>query len=365
MNDWIAQLLTLLERGHAVVRIAVAGVRGSAPRDIGASMLCWLGPAGSPMRIQGSIGGGHLEQRAMEVAQELLQSCAPAASPGRPERRRRERFTLGASLGQCCGGIVELYWERFDMPGHAASLREGATRMALGSVRICPMASGQDDRIAHEGDALPPGAVTILQQQQAGFFDCDGQPHFVERLRDDSTALWIHGAGHVGQALVHVLEGLPFSVTWLDSRPQTLDSALAHLAPTRRRQIRALVEDELAPGAAAPEGTWHLVMTHCHDLDLRICEAVFASRGFGYLGLIGSATKAARFRHRLAARGFPPEQIARMHCPIGLDGIHRKEPAAIAISVVARLLLENAHECHRSPPPPLVTAPALELPLAL
>ena len=89
-------------------------------------------------------------------------------------------------------------------------------------------------------------------------------------------------------------------------------------------------------------------MTHSHPLDEAICEAVLRREDFAYLGLIGSATKRARFVKRLGEAGIPPEQLERLVCPIGLPGIESKEPAAIAASVAADLLMRRERNLLRA-----------------
>jgi len=71
---------------------------------------------------------------------------------------------------------------------------------------------------------------------------------------------------------------------------------------------------------------------------LRITEAILRRGDFGFLGLIGSKTKRQRFIHRFEQRGVPREAIARMTCPIGVEGIAGKQPELIAVAVVAQLL---------------------------
>ena len=97
----------------------------------------------------------------------------------------------------------------------------------------------------------------------------------------------------------------------------------------------------------APPGAFYLVLTHSHDLDLAITEAVLRRGDFGYLGLIGSATKRARFLRRFEQRGIAPDALARLTCPIGVPGIAGKQPAVIALAVVAQLLQQDsAHPQH-------------------
>jgi len=362
MNDWIARVQRLLAAGTPVVRMAVAGVQGSAPREPGASLLYWRDADGQ-LHSHGSVGGGRLEAHSMEIAQYLLDcsaasgagsstgSCASpcagasaglsttssagarAAVPAGQGRRRVQRFTLGASLGQCCGGVVQMYWERFDHPAQAQFLLgEGET------LRYCALdGSDREWQLAAEALAyheLPAPAFT----GRAGLVGTGPNRYFVERLGADTTPLWIHGAGHVGRALVQVLADLPFDITWIDNRPDMLAQGLAELPAPRRDRIVAYADEPDSLCTTAPAGAWHLVMTHCHDLDLRICQALLADAPFGFLGLIGSQTKAARFRHRLRDKGVAPGLIARVVCPIGIVGIDDKRPAAIAIAVAAQLL---------------------------
>lgn len=339
MTEWIPLLLDKLAEGRPVVRMAVATVRGSAPREPGATLLYWRDEAGRTA-FAGTIGGGRLEARALEIASHLLDAAG--------EARHVERFSLGASLGQCCGGVVELYWERFDTPAQAHALAAADRRPASGLLRYCAMDGSGRSWVLAPGEVvragLPPsvfpGKAALLRQGEGRFF--------VERLEDDTTPLWIYGAGHVGSALVRVLAGLPFAVTWVDSREDLLLDAAAGLG---RPEVTALWdEDPAEPAATAPADAWHLVMTHSHDQDLRICEALLKAGGFGFLGLIGSRSKAARFRHRLSQRGCAPEALARMVCPIGVAGIEAKAPAAIAIAVAAQLLQQREGAAARSWP---------------
>ena len=186
----------------------------------------------------------------------------------------QRRFALGPSLGQCCGGEVHL--------------------------RIAPLAA--DDPAAWP---LPP-------------------PRFV---------LQLYGAGHVGRAIARLLATLPCRVRWLDERETEFP------ADPGPPHIRRIASDDL-PGevAGAPPGAVHLVLTHSHALDLAIVHAVLARGDSGFLGLIGSRSKRARFEHRLRERGIPPAALERLVCPIGLPGIAGKEPEVIALAVVAQLM---------------------------
>jgi xanthine dehydrogenase accessory factor len=81
-----------------------------------------------------------------------------------------------------------------------------------------------------------------------------------------------------------------------------------------------------------------LVLTHSHQLDLEICDRVLRRGDFAFLGLIGSATKKARFLRSLKERGHDAAELERLVCPIGLAQIPGKQPMAIAVSTAAQLL---------------------------
>ncbi len=198
--------------------------------------------------------------------------------------RSEQQLALGPTLGQCCGGAV--------------TLRYGA--------------------LTYDAVASWPGAA----------------PRFV---------LQLYGAGHVGRAIVRLLEGIDCAVSWIDQRDSEFPAA-----PNAPHIQRVCVEPVEAEVAGAPPGAYYLVLTHSHALDLAITEAILKRGDFAWLGLIGSKTKRARFVHRFEARGVAPDVLARLTCPIGVPGIDGKEPAVIAVAVVAQLL---ALSSQRTPAP--------------
>jgi xanthine dehydrogenase accessory factor len=98
-NDWLAALAALKARGEACVLVTLADIKGSAPRESGTKLVV------TATSQSGSIGGGHLEHKATEIARGLLRE--DATEP------RLETLPLGAALGQCCGGKVTLLFEPF------------------------------------------------------------------------------------------------------------------------------------------------------------------------------------------------------------------------------------------------------------
>ncbi len=147
--------------------------------------------------------------------------------------------------------------------------------------------------------------------------------------------LTLFGAGHVGQAIVAALAPLPVSVTWVDERDDVFGDVPAGLAMVHTLSVDA----PQAEVSLAPRGSFYLVLTHRHDLDLLIVEQILRRGDAGFVGLIGSATKRVRFERQLLARGVSQQALTRMQCPIGIPGITGKEPAVIAASVVAQMLV--------------------------
>ena len=143
--------------------------------------------------------------------------------------------------------------------------------------------------------------------------------------------LWIWGAGHVGRALAGVFAPLPgHDITLID----VAEDRFPDLLPAGVTPCVAVQPTRLVPHA--PARADHLIVTYSHDLDLKLCDGLLR-HGFASCGLIGSATKWARFRSRLAALGHTDAQISRIACPIG-DPSLGKHPQAIAVGVAASLL---------------------------
>ena len=281
-----------------VARVVIASVAGSSPREVGASMLVW--GAGQ----SGTIGGGALEYMAANRARAMLAEGGV----------RQDHEALGPGLGQCCGGAVVLVSEVYAAPVELdcviARSISGAP-MPLAVKRLLDRARGQ-------------GVLPVAQLVQGWM---------VEPVAKPSRSLWIWGAGHVGRALVSVIAPLPeFEITWVD----VAEDRFPDVIPAG---VRALpVPDAAAAVAIAPTGAEHLILTYSHALDLDLCHRLLG-HGFTSAGLIGSQSKWARFRSRLAALGHHPGEITRIRCPIGAKHLG-KHPQAIAIGVASDILLK-------------------------
>lgn len=286
----------------AVARVVVAEVKGSAPREVGASMLVW------PDGQSGTIGGGALEYEAAAKARAML------AGGGAD---RLDRMPLGPALNQCCGGAVVVLSEVWDA-GRLATLAEAKV-----VARPLPGTTGE----------MPLAIRRILNRARGeGFRPVPRMTHgwMVEPVTEAARDIWIWGAGHVGRALVGVIAPLPgLRLTWIDT-----DGARFPDVPEGITQKIAANPADLVH--EAPDHAEHLILTFSHALDLEICHRLLG-RGFATAGLIGSATKWARFRSRLKGLGHTEQQIDRIRCPIG-DPSLGKHPQAIAVGVAAELL---------------------------
>ena len=155
----------------------------------------------------------------------------------------------------------------------------------------------------------------------------------------------IFGIGHVGLELARILVRHDLELHLIDSRPSMLTSDRLSVLADGNAVVH--LHQTPAPESALeslPPGTHALIMTHDHAEDFLLCDAALRCAGLGSIGLIGSHSKWSRFRQRLIAEGHAPAEIERITTPIGISGISGKEPAAIAVSVAAGILLEFERE---------------------
>lgn len=248
-HSWL-QAATELEQGsETYVIITLLGAAGSTPRASGTKMVV------SGNNIYATIGGGHLEFKAIKHARQLItqgETC-----------QQVENFQLGASLGQCCGGQVLVLFEVF---------------------------------------------------------------------ASDNMHLDVYGAGHVAQALIPMLGQLPIRVRWIDSRAELFPE---HIPSNVQKVLDEAPVDQVNN---AVKNTASLILTHNHQLDFSLTQAIIKRADSLWLGVIGSETKAKKFQYRLSQRGFTDAQVQTMTCPVGLRAVAGKLPMEVAISIAGQLV---------------------------
>jgi xanthine dehydrogenase accessory factor len=342
MSSWLQKIPATVASYGAAVRVLVVRSEGSVPREAGAGMIVTSGT------IDGTIGGGALELDAINTARSILRKAEhePFAAWWRDSRD----YPLGPSLGQCCGGYVKVLFELFTRAETAELFGWGVLPDAA-AIAVRSVETGTPIRIiSHRKDGyddLPLQVIRLTRDMLSGARPLSpaylhaakhGTVWFIEPLRCSKTPLFLYGAGHVGRAVVNALSGLPFEITWADTGRDRFPPGISKgdgLTPV-------VTGDPPAVARIAPGGAFHLVMTYSHPLDLAICHEVLRNGTFAYLGLIGSATKRARFIKRLRELGHGESALGRLTCPVGVPGITGKEPAIIAISVAAQLLQKVA-----------------------
>jgi xanthine dehydrogenase accessory factor len=248
-HTWLQAAAELEEKADTYVIVTLLGTAGSTPRASGTKMVI------SEQNIYATIGGGHLEFKAIEHARQLIMQGETC--------QQVENFQLGASLGQCCGGQVLVLFE---------------------------------------------------------VFTCDKMP------------LDIYGAGHVAQALMPILAQLPIRIRWIDSRADLFPAYI----PDNVQKV--VDEDPVEQVKVASKNNASLILTHNHQLDFSLCQAILKRKDALWLGVIGSDTKAKKFQYRLSQRGFSEKQIASMICPVGLPEVAGKLPMEVAISIAGQLV---------------------------
>lgn len=290
MQSFLVNLSAALERENVVI-VRVLSIKGSVPREVGAMMAI------TASAQIGTIGGGRLEWDAAAHAREKLAQTEFTSEA--------KRYALGPSLGQCCGGMVELAFEAYS-----------------------------------KGDIWPVLALSSL---------IDGKGYeYPSKLTEPQASLTLHaepfhislfGGGHVGRALVNAFAALPCRVSWVDSRDEIFPDQLpANLRAEHSAPVQAAVHDM----SVVEVGSHVLIMSFSHAEDLDIVAACLdrqrKTRDLKFIGLIGSKTKWATFQARLRERGYSQDELAKVTCPIGIGNIKGKEPAVIALAVAAQLM---------------------------
>ena len=300
MHNWLEKLAELNRQDIPCIMVTVASIVGSTPREVGARIIVTADD------LFGTIGGGNLEYQACRIARDQLEI---------PKPQQLKRFPLGAGLGQCCGGLVNLLFEPVIGVCEWIPVALDYERLNKVWVREVPI---------HEG----PVSVRLCVEDESGLIE----DVYVEVNRSDDIELTLFGAGHVGRAIVKAMTDLPVRIRWVDSRENEFPIEV----PSNVEVI--CTDTPEAEVDAASTNAYFLVMTHQHSFDQLLSEQILKRDDFAYFGLIGSASKRRMFETRMHRRGIDKQRFERMVCPIGISGIQNKQPPMIAISVAAQIM---------------------------
>lgn len=269
----------------------VVATRGSTPQERGAKMLV-LGDG----KTIGTLGGGCVEA---EVRQQALKLLAAEQSAALEFKLNSD---YGWDDGLICGGVMQIAC-RYLTPNDAPQFRQ----------LVDALAAGQGTEFIFD---------YVVDHQPRRYFEQMGPP----------PTLLIAGGGHVGQALANIAAAAEFDVCVIDDRADIISP---QRFPTARQRIVGDIEQELHKFPIRHD-TYVVIVTRGHRHDGRALAAVIGSPA-KYLGLIGSKAKIKLIFDDLAASGVDPQQLLRVHAPIGLD-IGAVTVAEIAVSIAAELI---------------------------
>lgn len=314
MLNW----LTLSERQDSetvFVLVTVGEVKGSSPRETGTKMLV------DEHRVQGTIGGGNLEFFAIEHARTLLRQ-------NNQNQITQHTTPLTPQYDQCCGGVVQLLFETVN-PKTSNWLRD-LKKCLSESRQACLVTDLKQNRRFIQPLSESKGIEQSQWQRESS--------RLIEPVQKQTLPVFIFGTGHVGKAIIQQLQNLDVHITAIDNRADQLPAFEAD-------NVTAILTDDWQTQVEqAPDNAYFLVLTHSHNLDFQIGEAILKRDRHHYFGLIGSRTKKVRFERQYKACGITETQLDNMTCPIGLPNIPGKSPATIAASVVAQILQIQANQ---------------------
>lgn len=304
-----AAALRASQSGRGIAIATVTGTRGSTPRHLGARMA--IAEDGEQW---GTVGGGRIEH----VVAEAGRSVAAGAEPSVVHQH------LVRDLGMCCGGSMDVVLTpartSLDALANLATLREPLVLVTpLDGAPLALRAPRDGDPAVHE-PKVSDGALLELVGLSERAILC--------------------GLGHITRALGPLLAQLGFNVIVCDDGDTSAPSEPPRWAT---RLIGSFAPSEItrALSGLGPKDRV-LIVTRDHAIDQQLLEGLITEDQLGYLGLIGSRRKVARFRQRLEAKGLLDgerglQRWARLRSPIGLD-VGAETPEEIAVAIAAELV---------------------------
>lgn len=352
MMNWMQSLKDIHNQQIDYVVLSVVETKGSTPCRTGDKVIF---TGHSPMF--GSIGGGNLEYQALNHAGNLLTQ--------KTNNITIQKYPLGATLGQCCGGYVKVLFENF-VDQNSKLTTKGTWLETVTSLNEKQADFVVATIINSETEKYPSGEKSVYSENQNGFtFDdaeltkklCDGADNLLTAIDNTSITEYlttagalvevcyekfsnsqlqvvaVFGAGHISQALMPILIKLPVRIYWIDDRKTQFEEYLGDIG-----DISLICDDFVGVIDDLPKNIYSLVITYSHRLDYDICEKILTRDSFSYLGVIGSTIKGNKFRDRLRHKGWPEKKVNELICPIGAKHKFFKSPGAIAVSLAMDLL---------------------------
>lgn len=314
MKHIIQPILEALERGESVVLCSILAASGSSPRGAGAKMAVF-----ADGHTVGTVGGGAVEFVAAQEAMEAL----------RNGETRLRAFSLSqsqiASIGMICGGNVTLYYQLIqpkDLP-LMWEMQRALTGDRAAWLRL--EIDGEKQRsfsVIYERDGAC-GSKAVLEEGTT--------LRYTEPLNRVGR-VFLFGGGHVGKALVPVLDSIDFRVVVFDKRAEV---AKKEQFPCAEQVILGDYE-QIFDKVTLKAEDYAVIMTPGHESDFILLEQIL-TKDLRYVGCIGSRSKIAKTKERLLEAGIYEERISAVHWPIGL-AIGAQSPAEIAISIAAEMI---------------------------
>ena len=352
MNSWLKPVSNAISLNNAFVLLTVIETKGSTPCSRGDKIVFAGGRS-----IFGSIGGGNLEFKALGFAKNLLSVKINTI--------HLEKYPLGATLGQCCGGYVKVMFESFvetdSSPKNffswvdtAVSLIEKNQDFVITTLinkhsekehSYQKFIYSSDNNVVFSSESE---LSKEIHDSVSDLMSASEGPSVIE-FKDESglltevclekvvcseiQAVAVFGAGHISRALMSIITKLPINIYWIDDRPLQFEQYKDDTS-----QINIICDDFSAGLIDLPDNAYCLVITYSHQIDFDICEQIISKNKFSYLGMIGSAIKGKKFRDRFLQKGYPEKTVDKFTCPIGEKQKFLKSPTAIAVTIAMDLI---------------------------
>ena len=349
MQAWLKSVTDAISSKNDFVLMTVIDTKGSTPCINGDKIV-----VASDQSIFGSIGGGNLEFKALAFAADLLTIDK--------NNVHLEKFPLGASLGQCCGGYVKVMFESFLHSNSSinnnswinvvSELFDQNEDFVVATI-VNNNSEYEDNKLVYSVNnnnhlINEKGISSVVALSAKELLTKTGSPTVIQYTNNSNSvieiclekntptkvqSLAVFGAGHISRALMPILTDLPVNIYWIDDRVEQFNKYQGDTS-----KINIICDDFLNGLIDLPDDIYCLVITYSHQIDYEICEKIISKNKFSYLGMIGSAIKGKKFRDRFINKGYQQEVVDKFTCPIGEKQRFLKSPTSIAVTIAMDLI---------------------------